>query len=105
MGRRKDKASTSSFARGSELWMHQFRLFLVAIRTVLLISVLVGLIVASAYFWFSSTEDLRYAWGQNLIATVRQELFMTAARMELSINGDLYRLRVSEVIALTEEAA
>ena len=25
--------------------------------------------------------------------------------MELSINGDLYRLRVSEVIALTEEAA
>lgn len=101
---RQEKASTSSFARGSELWMHQFRLFLVAIRTVLLISTLVGLIVAGAYFWLASTEDLRYALGQNLIAKLRQELFMTAAKMELNIDGELHRLSVSDVIGLTEEA-
>jgi hypothetical protein len=93
--KRNNQGNTSSFARGSELWMHQARLFLVALRTVFIIALSVGLAIATAYFWQASTPDERYGLERNLLAKTRLALFMTAGKMELNITGALRKLEVS----------
>ena len=105
MVQRQEKTSTSSFARGSELWMHQFRLLVVALRTVFLASAVVALLIGGGYFWASSSADQRYVLERNVVAKLRSELSMTAAKMDLHVDGQLHKFDVSEVIALTEEGA
>jgi type IV conjugative transfer system coupling protein TraD len=94
-----------SFARGSELWMHQARLFVVAIGTVVLLSVLVGLGVTSGYFWNTTTASEKYALERNVLAHTRDVLGMTAGKMELHVEGRLRLLEVVQVASLTEELA
>jgi type IV conjugative transfer system coupling protein TraD len=105
MARREDKGGMGSFARGSELWMHQARLFVVAIGTVLLLSVLVGLGVTSGYFWNSTTASEKYALERNVLAHTRDVLGMTAGKMELHVEGRVRLLEVVQVAALTEALA
>lgn len=68
MAKREEKGSAGSFSRGAELWMHQARLFVVAIWTVVLISILAGLAVTTAYFWNATTADEKYALERNVLA-------------------------------------
>ena len=89
MVQRQEKTSTSSFARGSELWMHQFRLLVVALRTVFLASAVVALLIGGGYFWASSSADQRYVLERNVVAKLRSELSMTAAKMDLHVDGQL----------------
>ena len=105
MARREDKGSMGSFARGSELWMHQARLFVVAIGTVVLLSVLVGLGVTSGYFWNTTTASEKYALERNVLAHTRDVLGMTAGKMELHVEGRARLLEVGEVASLTESLA
>lgn len=105
MARREEKSSMGSFARGSELWMHQARLFVVAIGTVGLLSVLVGLTVTSGYFWHSTTATEKYALERNVLARTRDALGMTAGKMELHVEGQLRLLEVEQVARLTEALA
>ena len=48
MNEREQKGAMGNFSRGAELWMHQARLFAVAIWTAVLISVLLGLGLGAA---------------------------------------------------------
>jgi len=105
MARREDKGRMGSFARGSELWMHQARLFVVAIGTVVLLSVLVGLAVTSGYFWHATTAAEKYALERNVLARTRDVLGMTAGKMELHIEGQLRLLEVEQVARLTQALA
>lgn len=105
MAKREEKGSAASFSRGAELWMHQARLFAVAICTVVLISVIAGLAVSAAYFWSATTADEKYAIERNVLAHTREALAMTAGKMELNVNGDLRKMEVSEVALLTHETA
>lgn len=105
MARREEKGRMGSFARGSELWMHQARLFVVAIGTMLLLSALVGLGVASGYFWNSTTASEKYALERNVLAHTRDALGMTAGKMELHVDGQIHLLEVEQVASLTEELA
>ncbi|MDB5770944.1 MAG: TraD, partial [Burkholderia sp.] len=101
----REKGSMGNFSRGAELFMHQARLFVVAIRTAVLISLVIGLAVATAYFLKSSTEVERYALERNVIAEARLALMMTNAKMELYANGEKQMLAVRDVAILTEEDA
>ena len=76
MAKREEKGGAGSFARGAELWMHQARLFVVAIWTVVLISILAGLGVTTAYFWNATTADEKYALERNVLAHTRDALYM-----------------------------
>ncbi len=105
MAKREEKGSAGSFSRGAELWMHQARLFVVAIWTVVLISILAGLGVTTAYFWNATTADEKYALERNVLAHTRDALYMTAGKMELNVNGELRKLEVSEVALLTDDMA
>jgi type IV conjugative transfer system coupling protein TraD len=105
MAKREEKGSAGSFSRGAELWMHQARLFVVAIWTVVLISILAGLAVTTAYFWNATTADEKYALERNVLAHTRDALYMTAGKMELNVNGELRKMEVSEVALLTDEMA
>ncbi|MDF6724959.1 hypothetical protein NLQ73_24785, partial [Escherichia coli] len=87
------------------LWMHQARLFVVAIWTVVLISILAGLGVTTAYFWNATTADEKYALERNVLAHTRDALYMTAGKMELNVNGELRKMEVSEVALLTDDMA
>ncbi|MBP9800905.1 MAG: hypothetical protein KBD39_12425 [Sterolibacterium sp.] len=49
MAKREEKTTVGNFARGSELWTHQARLILVALRNLMLVGVVLGLLVAGAY--------------------------------------------------------
>lgn len=105
MAKREEKGSAGSFSRGAELWMHQARLFVVAIWTVVLISILAGLAVTTAYFWNATTADEKYALERNVLAHTRDALYMTAGKMELNVNGELRKMEVSEVALLTDDMA
>ena len=105
MAKREEKGSAGSFSRGAELWMHQARLFVVAIWTVVLISILAGLAVTTAYFWNATTADEKYALERNILAHTRDALYMTAGKMELNVNGELRKMEVSEVALLTDDMA
>ncbi len=105
MAKREEKGSAGSFSRGAELWMHQARLFVVAIWTVVLISILAGLAVTTAYFWNATTADEKYAMERNVLAHTRDALYMTAGKMELNVNGELRKMEVSEVALLTDDMA
>ena len=62
-----------------------------ALRTVLLTSLLVGLIVTVACFWLSTTADSKYALSRNVLAHTRSALYMTAGKMELHVKGQAAR--------------
>ena len=105
MAKREEKGSAGNFSRGAELWMHQARLFVVAIWTVVLIAILAGLAVTTAYFWNATTADEKYALERNVLAHTRDALYMTAGKMELNVNGELRKMEVSEVALLTDDMA
>ncbi len=105
MANRKAIGSAGSLTRGAELWMHQARLFVVALRNIVLIGLFFGLCAGFSYYWFSSTGVERYGLYTNVLAHTREMLHMTAGKMELIIGGELYKLPVSEVIELTSGVA
>ena len=85
--------------------MHQFRMFLVAIRTVALAAALAWLVISLGYFWLTTTENQRYLLEQNLLASLRQTIMMTANKMELVVDGRLQLFAVEDVVLLTEDGA
>lgn len=105
MAEREKKSSMGSFSRGAELWMHQARLFVVAIWTAILISVGIGVAIAVAYFYKRSTVVERYALERNVVAELRLLFMMTNAKMELYVGGERQMLHVQEVSELTEPEA
>lgn len=105
MAKREDKGGMGNFARGAELWMHQARLFMVAIWTVLLISLVFGLVISGAYFWNVSTSVEKYSLERNWNAQVRNVLGMTAGKMEIHANGASHKIEVKDVIPLTQRHA
>jgi type IV conjugative transfer system coupling protein TraD len=98
----REKGSMGSFSRGAELFMHQARLFVVAVWTAILISLVIGLALAGTYFFKASTLVERYALERNVIAQVRLAVMMTNAKMELYANGEKQMLPVQDVAELTE---
>lgn len=105
MSKREEKGSMGSFSRGAELWMHQARLFSMAIFTVCALSVVLGLVAGGLFFYKTSTPVERYALDRNWIGKARDALSMTQAKMELHVNGSPHMLDVSRVIELTEDDA
>ncbi|WP_336696193.1 MULTISPECIES: type IV secretion system DNA-binding domain-containing protein [Burkholderiales] len=105
MAKRAEKGTMGSFSRGAELWMHQARLFAVAVLTVVVISFLIGLVTGSVYFYKAASPVERYALERNWIGQARDALGMNRAKMEIYVNGNKSMLDVKEVIALTEDDA
>jgi len=105
MVEREKRGSMGSFSRGAELWMHQARLFAVAVWTAALIAVILGMAIGGAFFYRSSDAVERYAIERNTIGEVRLALMMTNAKMELYLNGSRQMLTVKEVVELTQDDA
>lgn len=85
--------------------MHQARLFTVAVRTAILLSAVLALAIAAAYFYRAASAAERYAIERNFIAELRQALLMTNAKMELYADGARQMLTVQQVAELTEAEA
>jgi hypothetical protein len=102
---RADKGSVGSFARGAELWMHQARMFVLAIWTAVIISMVVGAAVAGGYFYRNSSDVERYALERYVLGELRLMAMMTNAKMELYANGRPQMLEVKEVVEATEPDA
>lgn len=105
MAKRAEKGTMGSFSRGAELWMHQARLFGVAVLTLVVISFLIGLTTGGLYFYKSASPVEKYALERNWIGKARDALGMTMAKMELYVNGSPVMLEVKTVVELTEEEA
>lgn len=105
MVEREKRSSMGAFSRGAELWMHQARLFAVAVWTAVLISVVLGGGVGAAFFYRTSDAVERYAMERNAIGEARLALMMTNAKMEIYLNGEKQMLTVKEVVDLTEADA
>lgn len=105
MSGREEKGGFTSFARGSELWMHQARLLGVALLSVLGVSVVVGAIASVAFFYGFTSADTRYALERYVTANARLAVSMTNTKMELHVNGSPVMLNVSDVAMLTEDDA
>jgi type IV conjugative transfer system coupling protein TraD len=105
MIKREEKSSMGSFSRGADLWMHQARLFFMSVVTLLLVTLVIGLGVASLYFYESTDPVQRYAMDRNYLAHVRDALNMTRAPMEIYLNGEQTMLTVQEVMSITQDEA
>lgn len=105
MNRRDSKGTMGDFVRGADLWMHQARLFVVAVWSGVGVSLLLGALAGAAYFYRASNEVQRYALERNGIAELRLLLMMTNAPMELYADGQRQMLAVQEVADLTESDA
>jgi len=105
MTSREPKGSTGSFARGADLWMHQARLFAMAIVTVTGISLAVGLLAGGVFFYKSATPTERYALERNWLGQLREALSLNKAKMEVYVDGGARQFEVKDVIALTEQEA
>ena len=101
MNEREQKGAMGSFSRGAELWMHQARLFAVAIWTAVLISFLLGLGLGATYFYQASTPVERYALERNVIGQLRTIFMLTRVPMEVYANGEKQLRPVAEVIEMT----
>ncbi len=105
MAKREEKGSMGSFSRGAEIWMHQARLFLVAVWTVVLLALVLGIGVAGTYFYTVADPAAKYGLERNWLAKTREALFMTAGKMELNVEGQPRMREVKEVAVLTEDLA
>lgn len=105
MAGREERGGVGSFSRGAELWLHQARLFTVAIWMAVVISVVLGFAIGGVYFYRASTEVERYALERRTIAKLRLALMMTRAKMELYADGRRQLLTVEQVVDLTEDDA
>lgn len=102
---REQKHGVGSFSRGAELWMHQARMFAVAVWTAIVIAIITGFGIAGWYFMERSTVVERYALERNVIAELRTAMLMTKVPMELYANGEKQMLPVAQVLELTEDGA
>ena len=102
---REQKHGVGSFSRGAELWMHQARMFAVAVWTAIVIAILTGVVIAGWYFMQRSTVVERYALERNVIAELRTAMLMTKVPMELYADGQKQMLPVAQVLELTEDGA
>ncbi len=105
MAGREEKGGFTSFARGSELWMHQARLLGVAVLSVVGVSVVVGIVAAVAFFYGITSADTRYALERYVTANARLVVAMTNTKMELYVSGAPAMLEVADVAMLTKEDA
>ncbi|HGO6126509.1 type IV secretion system DNA-binding domain-containing protein [Burkholderia cepacia] len=90
------------FSTGSEIWTHRVALVLVAIRNIVLISLFIGLM---AGFLYAALFVDRNIWNQvvaNVIAHGRSAISMTAVPMEYKVDGQMVRLPVDQVAAMTD---
>lgn len=101
MVRRDPAGNLGSFARGSELWLHQARMFIAAAWMVVLIAAVAGAGVAAVYFFARTSVVERYALERHLTATSLASVMLTSGTLELYVNGTRSRLPVLEVAKLT----
>ena len=99
---KRHKSTAESFSRGSELWMHQARLFVVAVWSVVLISCSLGAALGLTYFFQSSTPVERYSLQRNVTGQLRTVLMMTRVPMEIYLGGEKQMRPVAEVVELTD---
>lgn len=102
---REQKHGVGSFSRGAELWMHQARMFAVALWSAVVIAIITGVAIGGWYFFNRSTPVERYALQRNVIAELRTAMLMTRVPMEVWANGEKQMLPVSQVLELTEDGA
>lgn len=105
MAQREPRTSMSNFARGSELWVHQARLVLVAIRNLLLASVVITLIFGSGYFYYVSSDLKLYALERNIAARLVVLMMFKNSTIELDIDGKPTMTDAKMAIDLTEGLA
>lgn len=97
---------SNSFTRGSEIWMHQARLFIAASKIVLISAVIFGVIVGVFYFYISTSAVEKYGLQKHIIAQAKDILpgYKTTP-MELSINHSIQLFLPNQVISMTSELA
>ena len=105
MGDESARGDRASFTRGAEIWMHQLRLLLVAMRNAIIFGTLLGFISGGVYFHQVSAVEDRYFLKQHAIARLRSELGLTTGLMRLRMDGAERVLTVALVAALAAPRA
>lgn len=105
MAKREEKGTMGNFSRGAEIWMHQARLFIMAVITVLFATAVIALVVAATYFYYKADPLTKYGMERNILGHTREFLSMTAGMMELHVDGVPQKMPVREVIELTAPLA
>jgi len=105
MMQRRNRGTMGSFSRGADLWMHQARLFVMAVLTVVGISGAMGLCAGAGYYYMATTPVERYALNRNVLGRLRLAVDMDKAQMELYLNGRPQMLDVRDVVSMTQDIA
>ena len=105
MAQRAPRTSMGNFARGSELWMHQAALVLVALRNLFLLCLAVTLVVGSGYFYVKASGVRTYALERNVAARLVVMLTLKNSTIELEVDHHKTVVDAQKAISLTEPLA
>ena len=105
MPQRQPKNSMGSFARGSELWTHQARLILVAVKHLMLVCLVLTLVLGSGYFYVKTKGPGLYALERHMAARLVDTLMFRNSTIELEVDGRLEIIDAKQALALTDGPA
>ncbi len=103
MAKREGRGNLRSFSRGTELWLHQAKLFFVALRAILIITALSSALTTGIYFWKATMPNEKYALERHLLAQALNTVPLANSKIDLNVNGRLYQIEAKEAIRLTEQ--
>lgn len=105
MAQRAPRTSMGNFARGSELWMHQAALVLVALRNLFLLCLVVTLVVGSGYFYVKASGVRMYALERNVAARLVVMLMLKNSTIDLEVDRRKSVVDAQRAISLTDPLA
>lgn len=84
---KKNPSSVLDFTRGSELWIHQFRMFLTGLSNVLIVALVMIVFVVGSFLYFKIDQTEIYAVKKQIEITYKAGLGTPNQEIELYLNG------------------
>ena len=100
--KKKNPSGFVDFTRGSELWTHQFRMFVTGISNVLILGLFLTICVMGAFLYLKVNETHIYALKTELEVAYKSTLNVPNKEIELFINGMPQKVSIKEAEQIIE---
>lgn len=100
--KKKNPSGFVDFTRGSELWTHQFRMFVTGISNVLILGLFLTICVMGAFLYLKVNETQIYALKTELEVAYKSTLNVPNKEIELFINGMPQKVSIKEAEQIIE---
>jgi hypothetical protein len=100
--KKKNYSKFVDFTRGSELWTHQFRMFITGISNVLILCLFITVFVMGLFLYLKVDNTQFYAIKTELEIAYKSTLNVPNKEIELFINGVPEKVSIKEAEQIIE---